>query len=58
VNKPASPSAAANPARENIGAAQRKRALRAEAIGGIVIAFVILLCILLRYGPNINWSAR
>lgn len=36
----------------------RKRALRAETIGIIVIAVVIFLFTVLRYGAHINWSAR
>jgi hypothetical protein len=38
--------------------AARKRALRAETIGLIVIAVVIFLFTILRYGSHINWSAR
>ncbi len=36
----------------------RRRALRAEAIGLIVIAVAILIYTILRYGSHINWSAR
>jgi len=38
--------------------AARKRALRAETIGIIVIAVVIFVFTVLRYGAHINWSAR
>lgn len=38
--------------------AARKRALRVETIGIIVIAVVIFLFTVLRYGAHINWSAR
>ncbi len=38
--------------------ADRRRALRAEAIGLIVIAVAILVYVILRYGSHINWSAR
>jgi hypothetical protein len=38
--------------------AARKRALRAETIGIIVIAVVIFLFTVLRYGAHINWSTR
>ncbi|HEY6937516.1 MAG TPA: hypothetical protein VI424_10210 [Terriglobales bacterium] len=38
--------------------AARRRALRAETIGIIVIAVVIFLFTVLRYGAHINWSAR
>jgi hypothetical protein len=38
--------------------AARKRALRAETIGIIVIALVVFLFTILRYGAHINWSAR
>jgi hypothetical protein len=38
--------------------AAQKRALRAETIGLIVIAVVIFLFTVLRYGTHINWSAR
>jgi len=38
--------------------ASRKRALRAETIGIIVIAVVIFLFTVLRYGAPINWSTR
>jgi hypothetical protein len=38
--------------------AARKRALRAETIGLIVIAAVIFLFTVLRYGAHLNWSAR
>lgn len=36
----------------------QKRALRAETIGLIVIAVIIFLFTVLRYGAHINWSAR
>lgn len=35
-----------------------RRALRAETIGIIVIALVILVFTVLRHGAHINWSAR
>ena len=38
--------------------AARKRALRVETIGIIVIAAIIFLFTVLRYGAHINWSAR
>jgi hypothetical protein len=38
--------------------AARKRALRAETIGIIVIAVIIFVFTVLRYGSHINWSAR
>ncbi|HEU5334963.1 MAG TPA: hypothetical protein VFU27_03315 [Terriglobales bacterium] len=38
--------------------ADRRHALRAEAIGLIVIAVAILIYAVLRYGAHINWSAR
>jgi hypothetical protein len=38
--------------------AERRRALRAETIGIIVIALVIFVFTVLRYGAHINWSAR
>jgi len=38
--------------------AARKRVLRAETIGIIVIAVVIFLFTVLRYGAHINWSTR
>jgi len=38
--------------------AERRRALRAETIGLILIAFAILVYAVLRYGAHINWSAR
>lgn len=38
--------------------ADRRRALRAEAMGLIVIAVAILIYAILRYGSHINWSAR
>lgn len=38
--------------------AARRRALRAETIGIIVIAVVIFLFTVLRYGAHISWSAR
>jgi hypothetical protein len=38
--------------------AVRKRALRAETIGLIVIAVLIFFLTVMRYGAHINWSAR
>jgi hypothetical protein len=38
--------------------AAQKRALRAETIGLIVIAVIIFLFTVLRYGAHISWSAR
>jgi hypothetical protein len=38
--------------------ADRRRALRTEVIGLIVIAVAILVYTILRYGTHINWSAR
>ena len=38
--------------------AARKRALRAETIGLIVIAVLIFLFTVVRYGAHINWIAR
>ena len=38
--------------------ADRRRALRAETIGIIVIALIIFVFTVLRYGAHINWSAR
>ncbi|HTM86799.1 MAG TPA: hypothetical protein VL155_01265 [Terriglobales bacterium] len=38
--------------------AERRRALRAEAVGIILIALAILVYTVLRYGAHINWSAR
>ena len=52
-NSPGKPESA----RSRISAA-RRRALRAETIGIIVIALVILLYTVVRYGSHINWSAR
>lgn len=46
------------PAAPDPGAADRRRALRAESLGLIVIAVAILLYTVLRYGAHINWSAR
>jgi len=43
--------------RDHLGA-ERRRALRAEAAGIILIALAILVYTVLRYGPHINWSAR
>ena len=38
--------------------AERRRALRAETIGLIVIAVAIVVYAILRYGTHINWSTR
>jgi hypothetical protein len=43
--------------RSSAGAA-RKRVLRAETIGIIVIALIIFVVTVLRYRAHINWSAR
>lgn len=45
------------PARSSFKA-EGRRALRAEAIGLIVIALIIFVFTILRYGAHINWSAR
>lgn len=37
---------------------ERRRALRAEAVGLILIALAILVYTVLRYSAHINWSAR
>lgn len=37
---------------------ERRRVLRAEAVGLIVIALAILVYTVLRYGAHLNWSAR
>lgn len=37
---------------------ERRRVLRAEAVGLILIALAILVFTILRYGTHINWSAR
>lgn len=51
------PSGRPQPARSGISA-ERRRALRAEAFGILLIALAILLFTILRYGAHINWSAR
>jgi len=51
--QPAKPGSA-----RNHSATQRRRALRAEAAGIILIALAILAYTVLRYGAHINWSAR
>lgn len=59
MDEPLKPSPPGRPAAEG-GApdADRRRALRAEAIGLIVIAVAILVYTILRYGTGLNWSAR
>jgi hypothetical protein len=59
VNEPAKPALAAKPAAQpDHRSAERRRALRAEVMGLIVIALAILVYTVLRYGAHINWSAR
>jgi hypothetical protein len=55
VNKPEAPN---SPDPSVRAAADRRRALRAEVIGLLVIALAVLLYTVLRYGAHINWSAR
>ena len=55
VPKPSNTAAGASGRRSRT---DRWRALRAEAIGLILIALAILLFTVLRYGARINWSAR
>jgi hypothetical protein len=59
VEKPVmpNPSGRPEPARSGISA-ERRRALRAEAFGILLIALAILLFTILRHGAHINWSAR
>ena len=59
VDKPAMPNRPGEraPARNRFKA-EGRRALRAEAIGLIVIALIIFVFTILRYGAHINWSAR
>lgn len=59
VEKPVmpNPSGRPEPARSGISA-ERRRVLRAEAFGILLIALAILLFTVLRYGAHINWSAR
>ncbi|MGE5204195.1 MAG: hypothetical protein ACM3PW_01180 [Chlamydiota bacterium] len=59
VDKPATRNSPGKPesARSRLSA-ERRRALRAETIGIIVIALAILLYTVARYGSHINWSAR
>jgi len=45
-------------ATRNHSGRERRRALRAEAAGIILIALAILAYTVLRYGAHINWSAR
>lgn len=59
VDEPTKPKPPGKPAAEdNTIHADRRRALRAETIGLIVIAVAILVYAILRYGAEINWSAR
>lgn len=51
------PSGSPEPARSG-NSAERRRVLRAEACGILLIALAILLFTVLRYGAHINWSAR
>ena len=36
----------------------RNRARRAETVGLLVVVAIILLVVILRWGPHIAWSAR
>jgi len=36
----------------------RRRALRAETIGVVLLALIILIITIVRYGRNIPWGAR
>ncbi|MGE5724402.1 MAG: hypothetical protein ACM34G_04455 [Acidobacteriota bacterium] len=59
MEKPASPNPPGKPApAPGAFSAERRRALRAEAAGIILIALAILVYTVLRYGARINWSAR
>jgi hypothetical protein len=58
VVKPGVPNPPDGPASPHRLDAARKRALRAETIGLIVIAVLVFLLTVLRYGAHINWSAR
>lgn len=51
------PSDRPEPARRDLGA-ERRRALRAETVGILLIALAILIFTVARYGAHINWSAR
>jgi hypothetical protein len=58
VDKPAMPNRPRESVPERSPGRELRRALCAETIGIIVIALVILVFTILRYGAHINWSAR
>jgi len=57
MEKPPSSNPPGKPARVTFSA-ERRRALRAEAAGILLIVLAILIYTILRYGAHINWSAR
>lgn len=44
--------------RRNTLNVERRRILRAEAVGLLLIALAVLLFVIVRYGAHINWSVR
>ncbi|HLX74570.1 MAG TPA: hypothetical protein VKR26_07525 [Terriglobales bacterium] len=59
MEKPPSSNPPGKPAPARVTfSAERRRALRAEAAGILLIVLAILIYTILRYGAHINWSAR